>query len=63
MAGDVCGGALLDDRALLDHHQAVGQHHGVQRVVGDQDGDRLELGQVAAELGPYVEAGAGVEGG
>lgn len=40
----------------------VGEDHGVQRVVRDQYGDGLEVGQVAAELRADVEAGAGVEG-
>ena len=63
MAGDVGRGALLDDPAVLDDDQPVGQHHGVQRVVRDQDGDGLELGQVAPELGADLQAGAGVQGG
>ena len=57
------GGALLDDAAVLDDHQPVGEHHGVQRVVRDQDRHGLELGQVAPELGADVEAGTGVQRG
>ncbi|CAM5601086.1 hypothetical protein SGRIM128S_06429 [Streptomyces griseomycini] len=62
-ARDVGGRALLHDPALLHDDQAVGQHHGVQRVVRDEHGDGLEGGQVAAELGAHLQPGAGVQGG
>ncbi len=63
VTGDVGGGALLDDPAVLDDDQPVGQHHGVQRVVCDQHGDGLERRQVAAELGAHLQPGAGVQRG
>ncbi len=63
VTGDVGRAAFLDDFAVLDDHQPVGEHHGVQWVVRDEDRHRLELRQVAAQLRAYVESGAGVEGG
>lgn len=62
MAGDVGGGALQDDAAFFDDHQAVGRRPGVQWIVSDEERDSRELGQVAAELGPRVEAGVGRQG-
>src|SRR5262249_37760175 len=62
-AGGLGGGAVLDGPAVFDDDEPVGQHHGVERVVGDQDGDGFEVGQVTAELRADVQAGAGVEGG
>ena len=35
----------------------------VQRVVGDQDGGAVEVGQVAAQLGADLQPGVGVERG
>lgn len=61
MAGDVGRGALLNDPAVLHDDQPVGQHHGVQRVVRDQDGDGLELGEMPTELGADLQTGAGVQ--
>ncbi|CAM5437813.1 hypothetical protein SFUMM280S_09567 [Streptomyces fumanus] len=61
--GNVAGGALLDDPAVLDHDQPVGQHHRVQRVVRDQHGDGLELREMAAQPGPYLQPGTGVQRG
>ena len=39
-SGDLGRGAALHDAAVLDDDQPVGQHHRVERVVGDQHGAR-----------------------
>jgi len=61
VTGDLGRAALLHDPAPLHDDQPVGQHHGVQRVVRDQDGDGLERGQMAAELRAHLQPGAGVQ--
>ena len=48
---------------VLDDEQPVGQHHRVERVVGDEQGRTGEVGQVPAQFGADVEAGARVERG
>lgn len=46
---------------MLDDDEPVGEDHGVQRVVRDQHGDCLELGEVAAQLSAHIQTGAGVQ--
>jgi hypothetical protein len=53
----------LDDPAVLDDHQPVGEHHRVQRIVGDQQSAALVPGEVLAEFGAHVERRTGVQGG
>ena len=55
--------ACLDGAAVLQDHQAVGEHHGVQRVVRDQQRVAAEVGEVPAQLGADLQAGAGVQRG
>ncbi len=45
-AGDLGQRPLLHDPAGLDHHQPVGDHRRVERIVGDQDARAGELAQV-----------------
>ena len=60
--GDVRRDALLDDPAALEHDQAVGEHHGLDGVVGDDDRRPAVRGEVPAEVGAQAQPGAGVEG-
>ena len=54
-------GPLLDQVAVLDKDQAVGQRQGVQRVVGHQDGHAGKGAQPDAEIGAGLCAGCRVE--
>jgi len=54
-------GAGLDDRAVLDDHDPVGECHGVDRIMGHQDGAPAELGQVPAQLGADGQPGPRVQ--
>ena len=49
--------------AVLDDDQPVGEHQGVERVVGDQQRGAGVLGEVAVQLGAGVQPGAGVQRG
>ena len=62
-AGDLRRRAVLDDAAALDDEQPVGQHHRLERVVGDEQDRPGEVGEVPAQLGADLEPGAGVERG
>ena len=61
--GDLGERAVLHDPARLEDHDPVGQGVGVDRVVGDEQADAVEGGQVAAQVAADLAAGAGVEGG
>ena len=63
LGGDGGGVALLHDAAVLDDDQPVGEHEGVERVVGDQQRRAGVVGEVAVQLGAGVQPGAGVERG
>jgi hypothetical protein len=57
------GRAFLDDPAVLDDDEAVGEHQRVERVVGDHEGRAGVPGEMPARLGAGVETGTGVQGG
>ena len=61
--GDVVERAGLDDSAVFEDDDAVGEGVGVDGVVGDEEADTVERGEVAAQVAADVTAGAGVEGG
>ena len=63
LPGDVGGPARLHHPPVLDHHQPVAEHRGVHRVVGDHHGRAGEPGQMAAQLGPDLQPGPGVQRG
>ena len=58
----VRGCAFLDDAAVFEDDEPVGQHERFERVMGDQQARPGEVGQVPLELGLHVKAGAGVQG-
>src|SRR5215218_7561315 len=60
---DLGRAAGLGDPAALQDDQPVGQGHGLQRVVGDQQPGAVEGGQVAAQVAADLGAGGGVQGG
>ncbi len=60
---DVRRDAGLGDMPPLDDDEAVGEDERVHRVVRDEESGALKRGEVAAELGTDLDAGAGVEGG
>ena len=62
-AGELGRGAGLHDPPGLEHDDPVGEDHGVERVVGDEDGRPGELPQVPGEVGAHVQPRAGVERG
>ncbi len=47
----------------FEDDDAVGEGVGVDGVVGDEEADAVERGEVAAQVAADVAAGAGVEGG
>ena len=49
--------------SALEDDDAVGEGVGVDGVVGDEEADAVEGGEVAAQVAADVAAGAGVEGG
>ena len=55
--------ALLHDGARFQHHEAVGEGGGLDRVVCHHDAGAVEPGQVPSQFAAHLEAGAGVEGG
>ena len=61
--GHLRGRALLDEPAALDHQQPVGQHHRLERVVGDQHDRSREGAEVLAQEAADVDARARVERG
>ncbi len=61
--GDLGGGAFLDDLAVFEDQETVGQHEGLQRVVGDEQAWSGEVRKVTPELGLNVQAGPGVKRG
>ena len=63
LGGDVAERAGLHDRTAFEDDDAVGEGVGVDGVVGDEEADAVERGEVAAEVAADVAAGAGVEGG
>ena len=50
-------------RPRFEDDDAVGEGVGVDGVVGDEQADAVERGEVAAQVAADVAAGAGVEGG
>ena len=50
-------------RPCFEDDDAVGEGVGVDGVVGDEEADAVERGEVAAQVAADVAAGAGVEGG
>ena len=63
LGGDVGERAGLHDAPAFEDDDAVGQGVGVDGVVGDEQADAVEGGEVAAQVAADVAAGAGVEGG
>ena len=63
LGGHRGGVALLDDPAVLDDDQPVGEDEGVQRIVGDQQRGARMVGEVAVQFGAGVQPGTGVERG
>ena len=61
--GDLGERAGLHDPAGFEDHHPVGEGVGVDGVVGDEEADAVERGEVAAQVAAHVAAGAGVEGG
>ena len=61
--GDIGERARLDDGAVVEDDDAVGQRVGVDGIVGDDEADAIERGEVSAQVATDVAAGAGVEGG
>jgi hypothetical protein len=61
--GDGGGVALLDDVAVLDDDQPVGQHQGVEWVVRDQQRRAGMAGEVAVQFGAGVQPGTGIQRG
>jgi hypothetical protein len=51
LAGDVRGGAFLDDPPAFEDDELVREDQRFQRVVGDQQAWSGEVGQVPFELG------------
>ena len=51
------GRALLDDPAALEHQQPVGEHHRLERVVGDQQRRPAEVATGAGAARPARPAG------
>ena len=62
-AGDLGGRPLLDDPAVLQHQDPVGEHQRLQRVVGDERHGPAKSAQVPAQLAADLQPGARVEGG
>ena len=63
LGGDVGERSGLDHPAGFEDDHPVGQGIGVDGVVGDEQPDPVEGGQVTAEVAAHVAAGADVEGG
>ena len=63
LGGDVGQRSGLHDLAGFEDDDAVGEGVGVDGVVGDEQADTVEGGEVAAEVAAHVAAGADVEGG
>ena len=63
MGGDLGERAGLDDAPCLEDGDAVGEGVGVDGVVGDEQPDAVERGEVPAQVAADLAAGAGVEGG
>ena len=61
LAGDLSGRAVLDDLAVFEDQQPVGEHQRLQRVVGDQQAWPGEVGQMLPEFGLDVQPGPRVE--
>ena len=55
------GGAALEDRAVDDHADLIGERGGVLEVVGDEDGRQRELAEQLVELDPHRRLGVRVE--
>ena len=63
MGGDVGEAAGLDDRSTLEDDDAVGEGVRVDRIVGDEEADAVEGGEVAAQVAAHIAASTGVERG
>ncbi len=63
MAGDLGGGVVLEGAAVLEDEDAVGEGDGLDGVMGDDEADAAEAGEVGAQGVPDVGAGGLVEGG
>ena len=48
---------------MLEDDDAVGEGVGVDRIVGDEEADPVEGGEVAAQVAANVAASTGIEGG
>jgi hypothetical protein len=63
VAGHLGGRSLLDDGAVFDHHEPVGEHHRVQCVVRDQHARAVEGGQPPPQVRADLQPGVRVERG
>ena len=63
LGGDIGEGAGLHDGTMLEDDDAVGEGVGVDGIVGDEEADTVEGGEVAAEVAADVAASTGIEGG
>ncbi len=63
MGGHPGGRADLGHLARFEDDKAIGEDDGVDRVVGDEQAGAVEGGEVAAQLGPHLDPGAGVQRG
>jgi hypothetical protein len=61
-AGYLGGAAFLDYAAVFDDDQAVCEDHGVEWVVGDEQGAAFITAEVLTEFGADVERRTGVQG-
>ena len=63
LGGHVGQRALLGDAARLEDDDTIGEGIGIDRIVGHQEADARERGQLLAQVAPHRPARAGVERG
>ncbi|GAA3114676.1 hypothetical protein GCM10020254_71480 [Streptomyces goshikiensis] len=63
MAGDLDGRGVLEGLPVGQYEDPVGERNGLDGVVGDDEADAAELGEVDAQGVPHTGPGGLVEGG
>jgi len=61
--GDLGGGAGLGDATVVEDDDVISQDGGIDRIMGDEETNTGERGEVAAKVAPDLVAGGGVERG
>ena len=61
MIEDLQGGIELLELAIVEHRDAIGQRHGFELIVGDDDGRKSLLGMKALDLRAHLDAQRGIK--